>query len=78
MDEDGGEMGTLNQNGQLPVEVTVWHPRWFASGHDTYAYRVSLMYVHVEGGAWICNISGGAIESPGNTFRQLLSGWHWQ
>ena len=49
-----------------------------ASGHDTYAYRMSLMYVHLGGGAWIFNIPGGAIESTGNTFLQISSGGHWQ
>ena len=44
-----------------------------ASRHDTYAYRWSFMYVHVGGGAWIFNIPGGAIESPNNTFHQLLA-----
>ena len=32
--------------------------------------------MHVGGRAWIVNIPGGAIESPGNTFHQLLSGGH--
>ena len=47
------------------------HNVFCASGHDTYAYRMSLMYVHLGGGAWIFNIPGGAIESTGNTFLQL-------
>ena len=79
MDENGCEMGTLNQNGQLPVGVTVWYPNVFcASCHDTYAYRILFMHMHVGGGAWIFNIPGGAIESPGNAFHQLYSGGHWQ
>ena len=69
MDENGGEMGSLNQNGRLPVGATVWYPNVFCvSGHDTYAYGTSFMYMHVGGGAWIFNIPGGAIESPSNTF----------
>ena len=73
-------MGTLKQNGRLPVGVTVWYPRCFfcAFGHDTYAYRMSFMYVHVGGGDWIFNIPGGAIETPSNNFCQLLSGGHLQ
>ena len=36
MDQKGDEMGTLNQNGRLPVGVTVWYPNVFCtSGHDT-------------------------------------------
>ena len=53
-----------NENGRLPVGVTIWYV-CCASDHDTYASRISLMYVHVGGGAWIVNIPGGAIESPG-------------
>ena len=46
-DQNAGEMGTLNENGRLPVGVTVWHPIVFcAYGHDTYA---CIMYVHVGG-----------------------------
>ena len=53
----GGKLGTLNQNGWLPVGVTIWYPDFVrVSGHDTYAYRMSFMYVHVGGGAWIFNI----------------------
>ena len=37
------------------------------SGHDTYAYPVSIMYAHVGGGLGFLNIPGGAIESPGYT-----------
>ena len=70
MDQNVGEMETLNQNGRLPVGVTVWYPVFCASGHDTYVYRMSFMYVHVGDGAWIVNIPGGAIESNGNTFHQ--------
>ena len=79
MDQNGGEMGTLHKNGRLPVGATVWCPDVFcASGHDTYSYQMSFMYVHVGGRDWIFNIPGGVIESPGNTFRQLSSGGHWQ
>ena len=39
---------------------------FYASGDVKYAYRNSFMYVHEGGGAWIVNIPGGAIESPGN------------
>ena len=50
MDQNGGEMGTLNQNGQLPVGVTVWYTDVFCvSGHDT--YKMSFMDVHVGGWA---------------------------
>ena len=66
-------MGILNQNGQLPVGVRIWYSNVFcASGHDTYAHRMSFMYVLVRGGAWIVNIPG----SPSNTFRQLSSFGH--
>ena len=46
--------------------------------HDTYAYRMSFIYMHIGGGALIFNIPGGAIESAGNTFCHLSSGGHWQ
>ena len=58
MDQNGGEMGTLNENGRLPVGVRVWYPDVFcASGDDTYAYQMSFMYVHLGGWGWIgsCN-----------------------
>ena len=59
MDQNGGEMGNLNQNGRLPVGVTVWYPCVFCeSGQDTYAYWMSFMYVHVGGRAWIFNMQG--------------------
>ena len=77
MDQNGGEMGTLNQNGQLPVGVTVWYTDVFCvSGHDT--YKMSFVDVHVGGWAWIFNIPGGAIQSLGKTFHQLSSGRHLQ
>ena len=57
----------MNQNGRLPVGVTVWYPDVFCvSGHDTYVYRMSFMYMHVGGRTWIVNVPGGA-WSPGNT-----------
>ena len=68
MDQNGDEIGTLTQNGRLPVEVTAQYPDVFCtSGHDTNAFRMLFMDVHV-----------GATESPGNTFCQLSSGGHWQ
>ena len=38
---------------------------FFTPGSDKYAYRIPFIYVIVGGGA---NITGSAIESPGNTF----------
>ena len=73
MDQNGGEMGTLNKK----RPTSCWSDSLVPT-HDTYAYRMSFMYVHVGGGAWIFNIPGGATESPSNTFRQLSSGGHWQ
>ena len=49
-----GEMGTLNQSGQLPVGVKVWYPRCFLC-----VCRLSFMYVHVGEGAWIFLYSRG-------------------
>ena len=63
--------GSNNEDGWLTVGVTVWYCDVFCvSGDDTYAYRIWFMYVHVGGGAWIVNIPGGTIESPGNAFHQ--------
>ena len=42
-----------------------------ASGDDTYAYRISFMYVHVGGGAWILNIPGDTMEVSGNDSTKL-------
>ena len=82
MDQNKGEMRTLNQNGRLPVGVTNWYPDIFcASGHYTYAYQILFMCVHVGGGAWIFNIPGAMwspLVTPGNTFHQISSGGHWQ
>ena len=66
MDQNEYEMGTLNQNGQLPVGVTIWYSNVFCeSGHDTYAYQMSFMHMHVGGRAWIIfQIK----ESPGKSF----------
>ena len=59
--------------------MTVWYLDVFcASGHDTYVYQMSFMYMHVGGRAWIFNIPGGALESNGYTFRQLSLGGHGQ
>ena len=49
------------------------------SSDDTYAHRISFMFVHVGGGAWLVNIPGGAIETlvtPGNAFHQGSSEGH--
>ena len=62
-------MGSLNKNGGLPVGVTGTPDVFCASGHDVYAYRMSFMYVHVGGGAWIFNILGCDIKSDGNALN---------
>ena len=45
----------------FPLE---WQFVFCPSGHDTYAYKMSLMYVHVGGGALIFNIPGGRYKVP--------------
>ena len=53
------------QNGRFPVGMTVWYWRLVMIHMHT---QILFMYMHVGGGAWICNIPGGAIQSPGNIF----------
>ena len=40
MQQNGGEMGTLSQNGRLPVGMRVWYPDVFCS--------LVMMHMHTE------------------------------
>ena len=46
MDKNGGEIRTLNQNGRLPVGVTVWYLDVFV--------RLVMIHMHTECRSCMC------------------------
>ena len=62
-------MGTLNQTGRRSVGVTVWCPNVFSASHDTYAYRISFMYMRNT----IRQLSSEGLDNNCTKFRVNLT-----